>query len=349
MKRKNKAEYAAEDPTPAAAALAVGGAEELTDGEFTEEEIDRYCLEAERQEQLGAGESDAPATENSPRRKPTLVYNVNHVKQYLGEMGGYDMLSPEEVQSLAVRVRAGDEAAAARLTEGNLRLVVSIARRYRYAGMDLMDLIEEGNIGLMKAVRKYDPAKGYRFSTYASWWIRQGITRAIADQDLTIRIPAHMSEHIGRLRRAESRLRQLLEMEPTDEELAEEMGVTAARVRYLKGVVRSTVSLESPVGEDEDSQMGWFLADDDAEDPFDRAFLSILRDLIAQILDDFQPREQMVIRLRFGFDNGKIYTLEEVGRVLGITRERVRQIEQKTLRLLGHPKYARLLRPMLSA
>ena len=347
MKRKHDAAFPAEGSTPGKEADDVPCGEEFSEDEFSEEEIDRCCLEAERQEQPTADDSGRSAAGKSPGRRPSLTYNQNHLKQYLTEMGGYDMLSREEVQRLAVRARAGDEEAAERLTEGNLRLVISIAKRYRFStSMELMDLIEEGNIGLMKAVKKYDPAKGYMFSTYATWWIRQSIFRAIADQDLTIRIPAHMSEHLNKLRRAESRLRDLLQMEPTEEELAEEMGVSVARVRYLKGVMKKTYSLESRVGEEEDSEMGWFIADASAEDPFEKAFLSCLRDLIAKILDEFQPREQTVIRLRFGFVNGRIYTLEEVGRSLGITRERVRQIEQKTLRLLGHPRYVRLFQTM---
>ncbi len=269
------------------------------------------------------------------------------VRMYLKEIGRIPLLTPEEEVELAKRMEAGDEEAKKRLIESNLRLVVSIAKRYVGRGMLFLDLIQEGNMGLIKAVEKFDYRKGYKLSTYATWWIRQAITRAIADQARTIRIPVHMVETINKLVRTSRHLLQQLGREPTPEEIGEEMGISAEKVREILKVAQEPVSLETPIGEEEDSHLGDFIEDEDAPAPADAASFLLLREQIEEVLDTLNPREQKVLRLRFGLDDGRARTLEEVGREFGVTRERIRQIEAKALRKLRHPVRSRKLKDYL--
>jgi RNA polymerase primary sigma factor len=269
------------------------------------------------------------------------------VRMYLKEIGRVGLLTAQEEVDLATRIEAGDGAARQHLTEANLRLVVSIARKYIGRGMSLLDLIQEGNLGLIRAVEKFDYHKGYKFSTYATWWIRQAVTRAIADQSRTIRVPVHMVETINKLVRISRRLLQELGREPTDEEIAEEMGLTSERVREIIRVSQEPVSLETPIGEEEDSSLGDFVEDRDAAAPPDVASLVVLRDEMESVLDTLTPRERRVLQLRFGLLDGHQRTLEEVGKRFGVTRERVRQIEAKALRKLRHPSRSRRLRDYL--
>jgi len=269
------------------------------------------------------------------------------VRMYLKEIGRVGLLSAQEEVDLATRIEAGDGAARQHLTEANLRLVVSIARKYIGRGMSLLDLIQEGNLGLIRAVEKFDYHKGYKFSTYATWWIRQAVTRAIADQSRTIRVPVHMVETINKLVRISRRLLQELGREPTDDEIAEEMGMTAERVREIVRVSQEPVSLETPIGEEEDSSLGDFVEDPEAAAPPDMASLVVLRDEVESVLDTLTPRERRVLQLRFGLLDGHQRTLEEVGKRFGVTRERVRQIEAKALRKLRHPSRSRRLRDYL--
>ena len=259
------------------------------------------------------------------------------VKVYLKEIGRVPLLTPEEEVDLAVRITNGDEAAKKRLSEANLRLVVSIAKRYVGRGMHFLDLIQEGNLGLIKAVEKFDYTKGFKFSTYATWWIRQAITRAIADQARTIRIPVHMVETINKLVRIQRTLLQDLGRDPTPEEIGAEMGMSAERVREIQKISQEPVSLETPIGEEEDSQLGDFIEDAGAVAPPEAASDSMLREQLEQVLDGLADRERKVIKLRFGLEDGHPRTLEEVGREFGVTRERIRQIESKTLAKLRHP------------
>jgi RNA polymerase primary sigma factor len=269
------------------------------------------------------------------------------VRLYLKEIGRVSLLTAQDEVSLARRIEAGDAQARQHLTEANLRLVVSIARKYLGRGMPLLDLIQEGNMGLIRAVEKFDYHKGYKFSTYATWWIRQAITRAIADQSRTIRIPVHMVETINKLIRVQRRLLQELGREPKDHEVAEEMGITSDRVREIVRISQDPVSLETPIGEEEDSHLGDFVEDRDAAAPPDVASLIVLRDEMEDILDTLTPRERRVLQLRFGLIDGHQRTLDEVGRRFGVTRERIRQIEAKALRKLRHPSRARKLRDYL--
>ena len=269
------------------------------------------------------------------------------VKVYLKEIGRVPLLTPEEEVDLAVRITNGDEAAKKRLSEANLRLVVSIAKRYLGRGMQFLDLIQEGNLGLIKAVEKFDYTKGFKFSTYATWWIRQAITRAIADQARTIRIPVHMVETINKLVRIQRQLLQELGREPTPEEIGEEMGLTAERVREIQKISQEPVSLETPIGEEEDSQLGDFIEDDAAVVPPDAASFSMLQEQLSKVLDGLAERERKVISLRFGLEDGHPRTLEEVGREFGVTRERIRQIESKTLAKLRHPSRSSKLKDYL--
>lgn len=269
------------------------------------------------------------------------------VRMYLKEIGRIPLLTPEEEVELAKRMEAGDEEAKKHLIESNLRLVVSIAKRYVGRGMLFLDLIQEGNMGLIKAVEKFDYRKGYKLSTYATWWIRQAITRAIADQARTIRIPVHMVETINKLVRTSRHLLQQLGREPTPEEIGEEMGISADKVREILKVAQEPVSLETPIGEEEDSHLGDFIEDEDAPAPADAASFLLLREQIEEVLDTLNPREQKVLRLRFGLDDGRARTLEEVGREFGVTRERIRQIEAKALRKLRHPVRSRKLKDYL--
>ena len=266
------------------------------------------------------------------------------VKVYLKDIGRVPLLSPEDELKLAQDMAAGDDEAKKKLSESNLRLVVSIAKRYVGRGMLFLDLIQEGNLGLMKAVEKYDYTKGFRFSTYATWWIRQAITRAIADQARTIRIPVHMVETINRLTRTQRMLVQELGRDPTPEEISREMGLPEYRVREIIRIAMDPVSFETPIGEEEDSHLGDFIEDTNAASPQDKATFTLLKEQLVSILDTLTPREEMVLRLRYGIDDGHPRTLEEVGKEFGVTRERIRQIEAKALRKLRHPSRSKKLR-----
>ncbi len=266
------------------------------------------------------------------------------VKMYLKDIGQVPLLTTDEEMELAQKMSEGQEAAKKRLSEANLRLVVSIAKRYVGRGMLFLDLIQEGNLGLMKAVEKFDYQKGFKFSTYATWWIRQSITRAIADQARTIRIPVHMVETINRLVREQRILLQELGREPTLEELAERMGVSIERVSEIQKIAQDPVSLETPIGEEEDSHLGDFIEDDKTPTASDSVASTMLKEQIARVLDTLTPREEKVLRLRYGIDDGRPRTLEEVGKAFNVTRERIRQIEAKALRKLRHPSRSKRLR-----
>ncbi len=289
----------------------------------TEEELARY-------DDLGEGRLDDP------------------VRMYLKEIGKIKLLTPEEELETAKRMAEGDEEARKRMSEANLRLVVSIAKRYVGRGMQLLDLIQEGNLGLMKAVEKFDYTKGYKFSTYAPWWIRQSITRAIADQARTIRIPVHMVETINRVLRTSHSMVQTLGREPTTEEVAKELHMDVPKVEEIMKIAQEPVSLETPVGEEEDSHLGDFIQDDDASQPSEEASYTLLREQLEDVLATLTPREQQVLRMRFGLQDGKPHTLEEVGKEFDVTRERIRQIESKALRKLRHPSRSKKLKDFLS-
>lgn len=269
------------------------------------------------------------------------------VRMYLKEIGRVDLLSAEEEISLAERIEVGDEEAKRRLAEANLRLVVSIAKRYVGRGMLFLDLIQEGNMGLIKAVEKFDFRKGFKFSTYATWWIRQAITRAIADQARTIRIPVHMVETINKLIRVQRQLLQDLGREPSPEEIGEDMDLTPEKVREILKIAQEPVSLETPIGEEDDSHLGDFIEDQDATSPSEHAAYELLKEQLEDVLDTLTDREENVLRLRFGLDDGRTRTLEEVGKVFGVTRERIRQIEAKALRKLRHPSRSKRLKDFL--
>lgn len=269
------------------------------------------------------------------------------VRMYLKEIGRVPLLSASEEIELAHKVEAGDESAKRRLAEANLRLVVSIAKRYVGRGMLFLDLIQEGNLGLIKAVEKFDYRKGFKFSTYATWWIRQAITRAIADQARTIRIPVHMVETINKLIRVSRQLLQSLGREPTAEEIAEEMEMSPERVREIIKIAQEPVSLETPIGEEEDSHLGDFIEDQDAPAPAEAASFRLLKEQLEDVLNTLTPREEKVLRLRFGLDDGRARTLEEVGQIFSVTRERIRQIEAKALRKLRHPSRSKKLKDFL--
>ncbi|MGI5979043.1 MAG: RNA polymerase sigma factor RpoD [Oscillospiraceae bacterium] len=270
------------------------------------------------------------------------------VRMYLKEIGKIPLLSPEEEIELAIRMSQGDEEAKRRMAEANLRLVVSIAKRYVGRGMLFLDLIQEGNLGLIKAVDKFDYTKGYKFSTYATWWIRQAITRAIADQARTIRIPVHMVETINKVIRVSRQLLQELGHDPTPEEIAEEMGMPVDKVREILKIAQEPVSLETPIGEEEDSHLGDFIPDEDASEPSEAASYTLLREQLDTVLSTLTPREEKVLRLRFGLEDGRTRTLEEVGKEFNVTRERIRQIEAKALRKLRHPSRSKKLRDFLN-
>ena len=274
------------------------------------------------------------------------------VRMYLNEIGRIKLLSPEEEQEVARAMAEGDEktreAARKRMSEANLRLVVSIAKRYVGRGMQLLDLIQEGNLGLMKAVEKFDYTKGYKFSTYATWWIRQSITRAIADQARTIRIPVHMVETINRVLRTSHAMVQKLGREPTTKEIADELHIEQSKVEEVLKIAQEPVSLETPIGEEEDSHLGDFIQDDEASQPSEEATYTLLREQLEEVLSTLTPREEQVLRMRFGLVDGKPHTLEEVGKQFDVTRERIRQIESKALRKLRHPSRSKKLRDFLN-
>ncbi len=278
---------------------------------------------------------------------PEGVSLEDPVRMYLKEIGKVPLLSADEEMELAKRMEEGDEEAKKRLSEANLRLVVSIAKRYVGRGMQFLDLIQEGNLGLIKAVEKFDYRKGYKFSTYATWWIRQAITRAIADQARTIRIPVHMVETINKLIRVQRQLLQEYGREPLPEEVAKEMGIPVERVREIQKISQEPVSLETPIGEEEDSHLGDFVEDDHVPTPSEAAAFTLLKEQLSEVLGTLTDREQKVLRLRFGLDDGRARTLEEVGKEFNVTRERIRQIEAKALRKLRHPSRSRKLKDYL--
>ena len=298
-------------------------------------------------EELLLSDEDEVDMENLDLSIPDGISIEDPVRMYLKEIGKVPLLSAEEEIELAKRMENGDQEAKKRLAEANLRLVVSIAKRYVGRGMLFLDLIQEGNLGLIKAVEKFDYRKGYKFSTYATWWIRQAITRAIADQARTIRIPVHMVETINKLIRVSRQLLQELGREPTPEEISEEMGMPVDRVREILKISQEPVSLETPIGEEEDSHLGDFIQDDNVPVPAEAASFTLLREQLVEVLGTLTEREQKVLRLRFGLDDGRARTLEEVGKEFNVTRERIRQIEEKALRKLRHPSRSRKLKDYL--
>ena len=309
------------------------------------DDTDMEAMAAEDAESLAADDADMEQEEavEIDLSVPEGVALDDPVRMYLKEIGRVPLLTAEEEVELARRMEAGDASARHRLEEANLRLVVSIAKRYVGRGMLFLDLIQEGNLGLLKAVEKFDYSKGYKFSTYATWWIRQAITRALADQARAIRIPVHMVETINKLVRVSRSLLQELGRDATAEEIAKEMGLSVVRVREIMKIAQEPVSLETPVGEEEDSHLGDFIEDEAALDPADAASMMLLKEQISEVLKTLAPREAEVLRLRFGLEDGRSRTLEEVGQSFGVTRERIRQIEAKALRKLRHPVRLRKL------
>jgi len=319
----------------------VGGKEELDIDSDIDVDLEGVEIEAELEE-------DVP--DENIEEDLSFLKGINiddPVRMYLKEIGKVPLLTGDEEIKLAQRMEDGDEEAKKKLVEANLRLVVSIAKRYVGRGMLFLDLIQEGNLGLIKAVEKFDYRKGYKFSTYATWWIRQAITRAIADQARTIRIPVHMVETINKLIRVSRQLLQELGREPKPEEIATEMDISEDKVREILKIAQEPVSLETPIGEEEDSHLGDFIPDEDAPAPAEAAAFSLLKEQLVDVLDTLTPREQKVLRLRFGLDDGRARTLEEVGKKFEVTRERIRQIEAKALRKLRHPSRSKKLKDYL--
>ncbi|HGZ5004184.1 RNA polymerase sigma factor RpoD [Enterococcus faecalis] len=296
---------------------------------------------------LKKDEKEAEKAQAEDLSAPTGVKINDPVRMYLKEIGRVQLLTAAEEVELALKIEEGDQEAKQRLAEANLRLVVSIAKRYVGRGMQFLDLIQEGNMGLMKAVEKFDYRKGFKFSTYATWWIRQAITRAIADQARTIRIPVHMVETINKLIRIQRQLLQDLGREPTPEEIGAEMDLPTEKVREILKIAQEPVSLETPIGEEDDSHLGDFIEDQDATSSAEHAAYELLKEQLEDVLDTLTDREENVLRLRFGLDDGRTRTLEEVGKVFGVTRERIRQIEAKALRKLRHPSRSKQLKDFL--
>ena len=326
--------------------------EQLSDIELDQEQIDKVYdyLESQGIDVVSNIELEEENPEDKELDLSIAENSINiddHVRMYLKEIGKVALLSGDEEIELAKRIENGDEEAKRRLAEANLRLVVSIAKKYVGRGMLFLDLIQEGNLGLLKAVEKFDYRKGYKFSTYATWWIRQAITRAIADQARTIRIPVHMVETINKLIRVSRQLLQELGREPTDDELAAEMQMPVEKVRETRKIAQEPVSLETPIGEEEDSHLGDFIPDDDIPAPADAAAFSLLKEQLNEVLNTLNERERDVLRLRFGLVDGKARTLEEVGSQFNVTRERIRQIEAKALRKLRHPSRSKKLKDYL--
>jgi RNA polymerase primary sigma factor len=311
------------------------------------EQIYEY-LEAQNIDVIGnIADVEVEETEIDFNNLPDGISIDDPVRMYLKEIGKVPLLSADEEIKLAQRMENGDKEAKKKLAEANLRLVVSIAKRYVGRGMLFLDLIQEGNLGLIKAVEKFDYTKGYKFSTYATWWIRQAITRAIADQARTIRIPVHMVETINKLMRVSRQLLQELGRDPQPEEIAKEMEMTVAKVREIMKISQEPVSLETPIGEEEDSHLGDFIPDEDIPVPAEAAAFTLLKEQLIEVLDTLTEREQKVLRLRFGLDDGRARTLEEVGKEFNVTRERIRQIEAKALRKLRHPSRSKKLKDYL--